>query len=310
MRRAREVPAVLSTSGFTTGAGRAAGMSKERMRGRDLARPFHGVRSTGHDAGAVSALCQAYASRMHPRGFFSHTTAAVVWGIPIPRRLESAADLHVSVPSPLRAPSGRGIVGHSATVRQSAVRLRDGVRVSAPERTWCELGAMLSMEDLVAAGDHIIHHGRRLASHEALRLSAAAWAGQRGVANLRSAVDLLGEHSESPPESRLRLMLLRAGFDDLRANAPIVLPDGTRYRADFAIPSRALLIEYQGDHHRDRLQYQRDLTRTAALQADGWTVLQLGHRDLLSETALIARIRAIILAHSPIDMRRSGVFDT
>jgi very-short-patch-repair endonuclease len=66
-------------------------------------------------------------------------------------------------------------------------------------------------------------------------------------------------------------------------------------RVDLCYPHLKLSIEYQGDQHRtDRAQRQRDLRRTRALQAEGWTELQYSQDDLDDPERFLAELRTVI----------------
>jgi very-short-patch-repair endonuclease len=54
-------------------------------------------------------------------------------------------------------------------------------------------------------------------------------------------------------------------------------------RLDLAYPDRKLAIEYEGDHHRERSAFQRDLRRMNRLRTLGWTVLRFGAADIYRE---------------------------
>jgi very-short-patch-repair endonuclease len=56
-----------------------------------------------------------------------------------------------------------------------------------------------------------------------------------------------------------------------------------------------LSLEYQGDQHRtDRAQWQRDIARTRALQAEGWTELQFTQADLDDPARFLTELRTIL----------------
>src|SRR5690606_20379937 len=94
---------------------------------------------------------------MGPHEFFSHTTAAVLWGIPLPRLTREW--LHVAVFPPHRLPRARGIRGHEMQRHLARVVAHPelGVRILGPASTWASLGAVLpDLFDLVAAGDAVV----------------------------------------------------------------------------------------------------------------------------------------------------------
>ncbi|MDZ4046071.1 MAG: DUF559 domain-containing protein [Rhodoglobus sp.] len=53
-----------------------------------------------------------------------------------------------------------------------------------------------------------------------------------------------------------------------------------------------LIIEYQGDYHRTRAQWRKDMTRRSRLEARGWRVMEVGADDLRDPRELVARVRA------------------
>src|SRR5690606_34337270 len=120
---------------FAVWVARANGVTRGRLRGRDLDAPFHGVRvraDTGDEAESESsdpyerrrrlrvARARAYAPALHTGHFFSHETAASIWGAPLPLALTArgevadAADLelHVCAIGWVPFPRASGITGH------------------------------------------------------------------------------------------------------------------------------------------------------------------------------------------------------
>ncbi|TFB88527.1 hypothetical protein [Cryobacterium luteum] len=89
--------------------------------------------------------------------------------MPLPLRLQELPVLHVGVPAPQRALRSAGTVGHKLQLNHGDLLHRDGLRITAVARTWCDLVTVLDLEDLVAAGDYIIHTRRPLASQHELK---------------------------------------------------------------------------------------------------------------------------------------------
>jgi very-short-patch-repair endonuclease len=188
--------------------------------------------------------------------------------------------VHVSVQEGRRAPTGKHIRGHELKFEPTDVRFLHGVRVSAPARLWCELGAGLNLGDLVAVGDYLIHHKNPLATRSELTDALNTFAGRRGLRRLREALPLLDDRAESAQESRVRAILAVAGITGFRANHWVTASNGKRYRIDLAFPAEKLALEYQGEHHNDPKQYRKDVTRRAVLEADRWTVLEIAADDV------------------------------
>lgn len=231
------------------------------------------------------------ALRMPETAFFSHTTAALLLRAPVPIGIERSPDLHVSVPAPARAPHASGIRGHRLDVTPGQVTVTRGVAHTSPARTWCDLASVLSLHDLVAVGDFLIHHRLPLCSLAELRRVGDAFAGRRGAALIRHALPLLSDHAESRPESILRTILELAGLPRPCVNHVIVnAEDGSHVRTDLAFDSVKLILEYQGDYHRVKSQWRSDMTRRSRLEEKGWYVMELNADDLKEPAELVTRV--------------------
>jgi len=86
----------------------------------------------------------------------------------------------------------------------------------------------------------------------------------------------------------------------LRVSAPcdtwrvVETETGHDVRVDLAYAHLKFAIEYQGDYHRSRSQWRRDMTRRTRLEADGWYAMELNADDLRDPVELIARIRTAL----------------
>lgn len=237
-----------------------------------------------------------FAARLPPEAFYSHETAAILWQAPLPLRFsEPGRLLHVTVPSGRRAPHAEGLVGHSRMVRDGDVVDVRGLRLSAPERMWCEVSRALDLADLVAVGDFLLHRRSPLTDVESLteRVVASGRLGQR--ARLLAALPMLSDRSESRPESILRVVLIRAGLPRPSVNHEIVdTESGARLRADFAYSDLKIALEYQGDYHRSKAQWRADMIRRRKLEAQGWIVIEVNADDLRHPAELVAQLRDAI----------------
>ena len=179
--------------------------------------------------------------------------------------------VHVSVPVGARAPAGKNTAGHQVTLRTTDCDSRHGVACTTPERTFCDLAAMLTLAQLVAVGDNLLRRGA--VSRAALTDAVAAYPGRRGTARLRRALELLDARSESPKESELRVLLVEAGFPG-RSSTRASATDRGRFvaRIDLSYPDLKIAIEYEGDHHRDKRQWRADsLAAAGSKPSDGPT---------------------------------------
>ncbi len=289
-----DLPEALSGAPFTIESARAGGVTRSRARAADLDARVHGVRAAAGSGDHLRMRCLMFAARLPSDVFFSHSTAAQLHGVPLPPRYERMARLHVTVPAPARAPHAQGLLGHSRFVIPGDVAMTaDGIRVSSPARTFCEMGSVLALPDLVAVVDHLIRRDAPQVSVAEMldRLAVGDRLTRRAI--LRAAIGLASPRSESRPESVLRLILLRCGWGEPDANFEVRGLDGRVMRIDLAFPQHNLAIEYHGDHHRSREQWRRDLARRSRLEALGWTVVELTADDLDDPDELVARITAI-----------------
>ncbi|PJJ65492.1 endonuclease domain-containing protein [Compostimonas suwonensis] len=308
MPRRTILPSHLLYAPFTTADARAAGLNAKTLRDPVFGRPFHGVRVPPR-APASSVFdrnCRAYATRMKPTAFFTHDTAARLWNLPLPREYTADDPLHVSTFWPDRAPSGRGVAGHTLTPGTVRVLSRDGHHVVDPVSAWLQLGGILPRDELVALGDALVldpfvvepGSDRPWATIGELEDRLGSYSG-RGVTKLRAALPLIREGSESRPETLLRLLLRSAGFPEPQTNTEI-WDAGGRFlgRGDLVFRPWRVVVEYDGDHHRtDRRQYEHDRLRQEGLARAGWQSVSVRSRGLFVETAqTVERVRLALVS--------------
>jgi hypothetical protein len=276
-------------------AGRAAGLSTDRLRGKDLEILYPGSRRVAGTPADLRTRCQSYATRAIAGTFFCSITAATLLALPIPARMARETTLHVGVVSPHPAPRSAGVVGHKLRVEASDLARVHGVWVTNGAQTWRELARVLTVPDLVAVGDHLLRW--QLATSAELSLMVERTVGRPGAGRLRDSLAMLDPGSESPMESRVRAILLLGGLHGMVSNLAVTLP-GVRatYRLDLAYPHEKVAIEFQGGYHHDLAQWQSDMTRASRLHAHGWVVMLLNVRDLDDPAELVSRVRRELAA--------------
>lgn len=300
----RPLPPALSDRPFSVAEARALGLSGSRLRASDLSRPFHGVRSSADCVDSLAVRARAYQVRMAPNEFFSHATAALLLGTPLPNDLTDRDELDVSVRSPDAPPQAAGIAGH--LLQHAKTGSFNEFRLAAPPTVWCQLAAILSVEDLVAAGDYLVtgpdpYHGMPAFTTPAeLVAEISAHSRRRGIRTARAAAELVRIGPRSRPESHLRVLLVQGGLPEPEINLPVRVADGKQILIDLAFPDSKLGLEYEGDWHRtDHEKWASDLIRREELLDVGWEIIRITSRDLYQHPEhLRARIRRRLRARA------------
>ena len=290
MPRATPLHPTLKSRPFSVAEARAAGVGRGRLTGTDLGRPFYGVRS----ADEVSRL-RAYVPRLRDGDRFSHTSAAELWGVPLPDSLQVFT--HVTATRGLTRPRAQGVTGHRS--RFGSIVDRFGLPASDAPTTFVELATLLDVNELVAVGDYLIldphvldpHDIRPHATIDELR-NAVEHTPSRGVATARRALGRVRTGVESPKETELRLILEDAGLP--RAECGYQLHD-SRGRAigwfDLAWPEWRTIAEYDGDQHRTSTrQYDRDIARFDAAAEEDWRVVRVRQSGLAHPRVQVERV--------------------
>lgn len=112
----------------------------------------------------------------------------------------------------------------------------------------------------------------------------------RYARRLRSLAEF-AQPAESPMETRLRWLLLRAGLPPPEVQVELRDIDGRFVgRADLFYPASRLVIEYDGSNHRDRLV--EDNRRQNLLINAGFRILRFTAADVMNQPDVVAaRVR-------------------
>jgi very-short-patch-repair endonuclease len=269
------------------------GIPSSRLRGRDLRREFHGSRIPRPAGSDLATRCAALQVLLDDRHAFTGITAARLWGMPLPRRLEEASRLHVASADPTRAIRHRGVEGSK---RPASWRVADrgGLRLHAPVETWASLARVLRVHDLVAVVEFLVTRPSRtqapLADSLELTAFVASAGGMTGIGALRAAAGRTRVGARSRPETLLRLLLEDSGLPPARINEEYLLR-GRVAIPDLSWPEYLVAVEYDGGYHREAGQFVRDLIRTDELVDEGWLVVHVVAAQLYGRpTEIVARV--------------------
>jgi hypothetical protein len=268
------------------------GVSDDRLRRRALARPFYGVRAPAGAPTDLESRCHSYLPRMSPGQYFSHLTAARLWGLWVPSQFTPAEPIHVTAPLPGRAPSTIGVRGHHIDPDRAEATLLRGLPVSLPLEAARTMVPSLGVEQLVVLLDSLRTRDTPLISEAQLLYLLAKHGGQRGVRKLRMAYGSSREGAASPQETRLRRGLVLAGLPEPELNALISKP-GERPRrfGDLVFREWGVVAEYEGSHHQvDRETYVSDIARFEQLAGD-WRFVRVAKEHLRDIPSVARRIQ-------------------
>ena len=281
---------------FTIGRAHALGVSEGRLRASDLRQPFRGSRARRDLSDVERARLLLDVLPRH--AFLCGFTGAVLWGLPLPWHAErtAAETLEIGVSSVHTRIRRVGTRGRRLHVIDGDVLLGSGIRILSPARLWVDVAERLDLPDLVALTDRLIARRNPLTTHEELAHAHERFLGSRGSPKRIEALELCDEGAESPRESIVRMLLMTAGLPRPECNVDMF--DGSRFvaRVDMLYRAERLIIEYDGDYHRDPIQWSKDQSRRAELESLGYRVTVITRTDLDDPAALVARIRRLLAA--------------
>jgi very-short-patch-repair endonuclease len=288
------LPPALRRSPFRVRRALRMGVSRGRLDARDLRRPFHGIRCAEQPR-TPDELARALAPRLRDDQVFSHSTAAMLLGVPLPRRLERDHRLHVTTIGTDQALRVRGSVGHRAKAGTVRVVHSRGVALTHPADTFTALASVLSVDELIVAGDALVGWLGWTTLPE-LAAAVRRRRGCRGVVKLRAALAEIRIGSRSPGETRTRLVLTRSGLPHPRLNHDVVVDGRWVACVDLAYPEARVAIEYESDLHRtDPRTFRKDLTRGELLKDDDWWLVRATADDIgPSVDRFVARVRRLL----------------
>lgn len=167
----------------------------------------------------------------------------------------------------------------------------DGIPVTSAARTALDIGCRRRpLRQAVAEIDALLRATRFDLSETEELLDRRR--GRRGIVGARRALALADGGAESPRETWLRLVLIRAGMP--RPQTQIRVPDEFGQivaRLDMGWPDLKIAVEYDGDHHwTNRGQLAHDIRRTELLRELGWIVIRVTAED--GDATIVGRVRA------------------
>lgn len=284
------LPEALRKAPFTVAQALALGLTDNDLAGPRVRRPLHGVRVPAELPDDLVSRCLAAALLLPADAVFDGATALALRQILLPAEVAPGLPIVAAVPRGGRRPQVRGLRVHQLPAPYPEPIRRAGLKLAPLPAAWARLAGLpqVTVDDLVVAGDAVISAmGGNVLSHSVPRSSRTARA-----TKLRAALDLVRVGSQSPRETRTRLILLRAGLPEPELNQH-VLDAGGQWVAtpDLRWPGAKLIVEYDGEQHRtDATRYYNDITRRRLLEDAGWRVLIVTSPDLRDPHRLAEKV--------------------
>ncbi len=203
--------------------------------------------------------------------------------------VSAGAPVELTVPPDVRLDSRAGQVRLiRSRLRPEEITTLGTITLTTPERTAFDVVRWSDRVDGIAALDALLNRQVvRMTALSAYRALIGRGPGSRLFANALAVAEPL---AESPMETRSRLVLVDSGLP--RPVAQHVIRDSEgRFvaRVDLAYPVERVALEYEGDHHRERDTFRRDIDRLNALTALDWVVVRATARDIYRDSDQLVR---------------------
>lgn len=282
-----KVPLPLTTGPFTIATSSEYGVTKSALRGDEWWRVLQGV--WAHASVPDNRITRLAAVRLILRGraFVCGLSAAWLWGIDVQ---DGRGDLvWVGHPTGYRPRGRQGMLVRELTVDDGDITTLGDVPITTILRTTFDCARWLSLVEAVVVADFFASAG--YVSADDLAVYLRSHRGLRGCRQVLDVIRLMNPRSESPMESRLRLLLIAAGLGWLEPQYEIRDALGRFVaRVDFAYVAQRVIVEYDGaDHWKQR---RADDRRREAIRRLGWTVLVISSDDYYkTPDDVVARVR-------------------
>jgi hypothetical protein len=277
------IPVDLATRPFHFEEARRHGLSKYNLDGLSWTRLGGGYYAAREIADNPLVRLTAAMHRLPDTAAFSGHTAAWLHGFDYP----ACSPIEALVPLASRLRRIRGISIHRCADYEAS--FAKGLPVTSRLRTFADLGRRLPLVEAVAAIDMALH--RRAVSTRQLIRWIATHPGYRGISVLRRAIELAEPATESPMETRLRLLLVLAGLPKPKVQVSLRDENGIFIaRPDLYYPTKRLAIEYDGASHRTSIA--ADNRRQNRLLEAGHRLLRFSASDVMqTPMAVVGLVR-------------------
>ena len=243
-------------------------------------------------AGEVSTEARARAALAccPPGSVASHYTAARLLGmfVPVDQRI------HVAVPGNGYRSRRTGIAAHRLYAGHELIVHR-GVPCTDVVATIADLSAVLRLPDMVATIDSAL--AAKILDLDSLR-DVAGRQRRAGVRLLEQAIELADGRSESPMESKTRVLVRLAGYPAPECQLKVIGASGQVYYLDIAWERWKVGTEFDGRQHAESpKQYAWDQRRREDTALPGWFLVTAVSNDIyVAPAGLLDRLDSAVAA--------------
>ena len=195
-----------------------------------------------------------------------------------------------------RFTSVRGIVVRSGAIAPDELCTVNGIPCTTAPRTAYDVGRTMLPDNSIVRIDALLNATRHVVAD--VEMIAGRYPKARGIRHLRAALALADGGAESPPETRLRLLLVRSGLPRPITQIPVADDHGRIVRRiDMGWPEWMVGVEYDGaQHFTGPDDYAADIERLEFLAHRGWLIVRVGGRHMRAPGVVAERARRALLS--------------
>ena len=180
-----------------------------------------------------------------------------------------------------------GVVTRRDTLLDGERTVRGSLSLTTAERTAFDLARRGPIGNAVARLDALAR-ATHFKMEDVLAL-AQRHPRVRGLRRIDRVLDLVDAGAESPKETWLRLLLIRAGYPRPQTQIPVLAPDGyPLYWLDMGWEDKLIAVEYDGDDHREKPRWRKDIIRSEYLAHLWWKHIRVVAGE--QETDVLRRV--------------------
>lgn len=228
--------------------------------------------------------------RLRGQHAFSHASAAMLWGLPL---WSVPAQVHVYQSCRPGTGQAGDVRRHLGPIDAAAVTTLAGLPVTTLPRTAVDCARDMRPLPGLVVMDAAVRAGARLEDLLALIHLDPTGRGMRRALELATLAD---GGAESPQESALRFVLLRAGLPQPDTQVRVDSRLGT-FWGDLGWERWRTLLEYDGrSKYTGREALIEEKRRHDAIVEAGWRILRVTKEDLRAPSALLTRVSRLLPA--------------